>query len=133
MQGQHRSSAGQLQELAVCFLVYRTQSLVASSLQKVALTGVVLLLLVMLSICNMMSRYAVLCYSRKALTAVCCFNVLLYFHKCNSYAFVALGELPAFIAGWCLTLEFGVSGSAVAVSASSISEQIVYDMYCKEV
>lgn len=31
-----------------------------------------------------------------------------------SYAFVALGELPAFIAGLCLTLEFGVSGSAIA-------------------
>eukprot|EP00904_Undaria_pinnatifida_P013419 jgi/Undpi1/9207/HiC_scaffold_26.g11665.m1 len=31
-----------------------------------------------------------------------------------AYAFVALGELPAAITAWCLTLEFGVSGASVA-------------------
>ncbi|CAN0523263.1 unnamed protein product, partial [Ectocarpus sp. 12 AP-2014] len=31
-----------------------------------------------------------------------------------AYAFVALGELPAIITAWCLTLEFGISGAAVA-------------------
>lgn len=36
----------------------------------------------------------------------------------SSYAYVyyALGELPAVIAAWCLTLEYGVSGAAVARS-----------------
>lgn len=33
-----------------------------------------------------------------------------------AYAFVALGELPAVVAGWCLTLEYGVSAAAVARS-----------------
>jgi APA family basic amino acid/polyamine antiporter len=32
------------------------------------------------------------------------------------YANVALGELPAVIAGWCLSLEYGISGAAVARS-----------------
>lgn len=31
-----------------------------------------------------------------------------------SYVYLALGEWPAFIAGWCLTLECGISGAAVA-------------------
>ncbi|CBN77482.1 cationic amino acid transporter-like protein [Ectocarpus siliculosus] len=31
-----------------------------------------------------------------------------------AYAFVALGELPAIVTAWCLTLEFGISGAAVA-------------------
>jgi APA family basic amino acid/polyamine antiporter len=35
-----------------------------------------------------------------------------------AYAYVALGELPAVIAGWCLTLEYGISGAAVARSWS---------------
>jgi len=30
------------------------------------------------------------------------------------YAFVSMGELPAFLTGSCLVLEFLVSGSAVA-------------------
>jgi len=33
-----------------------------------------------------------------------------------AYAFVALGELPAAIVGWCMTLEYGISGAAVAKS-----------------
>ena len=31
-----------------------------------------------------------------------------------AYAYVTLGEVVAFVAGWCLTLEYGVSSSAVA-------------------
>jgi hypothetical protein len=73
---------------------------------------------------HMMSCYVTVCCAvlqqQQGLTAVLCFDALLYRYKHNSYAFVALGELPAFIAGWCLTLEFGVSGSAVAVSASQM-------------
>ena len=39
----------------------------------------------------------------------------------STYAFcyVALGEFPALIAGWCLALEYGVSGAAVARSWSN--------------
>lgn len=29
---------------------------------------------------------------------------------------MALGELPAAIVGWCMTLEYGISGAAVAKS-----------------
>ncbi|CAM9805743.1 unnamed protein product, partial [Discosporangium mesarthrocarpum] len=33
-----------------------------------------------------------------------------------AYTFVSLGELPAVIVGWCLTLEYGLSAAAVARS-----------------
>lgn len=33
-----------------------------------------------------------------------------------AYAYTALGELPAVVAGWYLTLEYGISGAAVARS-----------------
>jgi amino acid transporter len=33
-----------------------------------------------------------------------------------AYAYHALGELPAVVAAWCLTLEYGISGAAVARS-----------------
>ena len=33
-----------------------------------------------------------------------------------AYAYYALGELPAVVAAWCLCLEYGLSGSAVARS-----------------
>eukprot|EP00968_Pinguiococcus_pyrenoidosus_P013977 scaffold1272_cov250-Pinguiococcus_pyrenoidosus.AAC.69 len=33
-----------------------------------------------------------------------------------AYTYVALGELPAVVAGWCLTLEYGISASAIARS-----------------
>ncbi|CAN0488204.1 unnamed protein product, partial [Hapterophycus canaliculatus] len=36
--------------------------------------------------------------------------------RAYAYAFVALGELPAAIVGWCMTLEYGISGAAVARS-----------------
>eukprot|EP00903_Cladosiphon_okamuranus_P014727 g13647.t1 len=42
-----------------------------------------------------------------------------------AYAFVALGELPAMITAWCLTLEFGISGAAVArIWADKVSEWV---------
>lgn len=31
-----------------------------------------------------------------------------------AYTYVAIGELPAVIVGWCLTLEYGISGCAIA-------------------
>lgn len=43
-----------------------------------------------------------------------------------AYAYVALGELPAVIAGWCLTLEYGVSGATVARSwASKVTSWLI--------
>eukprot|EP00596_Hydrurales_sp_CCMP1899_P001461 CAMPEP_0119051938 /NCGR_PEP_ID=MMETSP1177-20130426/73388_1 /TAXON_ID=2985 /ORGANISM="Ochromonas sp, Strain CCMP1899" /LENGTH=120 /DNA_ID=CAMNT_0007031311 /DNA_START=255 /DNA_END=617 /DNA_ORIENTATION=- len=33
-----------------------------------------------------------------------------------AYVYVGLGELPAVIAAWCLSLEYGISGAAVARS-----------------
>ena len=33
-----------------------------------------------------------------------------------AYVYATLGELPAVIAAWCLTLEYGISGAAVARS-----------------
>jgi len=55
----------------------------------------------------------------------CCFSAMSYAEmSCripsagSSYAYVyhALGELPAVLAAWCLCLEYGVSGAAVARS-----------------
>ena len=55
----------------------------------------------------------------------CCFSALSFAELTtripssgSSYAFlyVTLGELPAFLAMWCLTLECGISGAAVARS-----------------
>ena len=49
-----------------------------------------------------------------------------------AYSFYALGEFPAIIAAWCLTLEYGVSGAAVARSwgdkLTSAIESSGYDM-----
>lgn len=36
--------------------------------------------------------------------------------RAYAYAFVALGEMPAAIVGWCMTLEYGFSAAAVAKS-----------------
>ena len=33
-----------------------------------------------------------------------------------AYAYHALGELPAFLAAWFMTLEYGLSGAAIARS-----------------
>jgi APA family basic amino acid/polyamine antiporter len=55
----------------------------------------------------------------------CCFSAMSYAEMSNrmpsagsAYTFVyaTLGELPAYIAGWCLSLECGISGASVARS-----------------
>lgn len=38
-----------------------------------------------------------------------------------SYAYATLGELVAWVCGWCLILEYGVSVAAVAVAGGSTS------------
>ena len=38
-----------------------------------------------------------------------------------SYAMASLGELPAYIVGWCLILEYGVAGAATSVGWASTS------------
>jgi APA family basic amino acid/polyamine antiporter len=56
---------------------------------------------------------------------VCCMNALAYMELSTrvpssgstyAYAYHAIGELPAVIAAWLLTLEYGVSGAGVARS-----------------
>ncbi|ETL97269.1 hypothetical protein L917_05404 [Phytophthora nicotianae] len=66
---------------------------------------------------------------------VCCINALAYMELVTrvpssgstyAYSFYALGELPAVIAAWLLTLEYGISGSGVARSwASKVQEWLV--------
>jgi amino acid transporter len=55
----------------------------------------------------------------------CCFSAMSYAElSCRipsagssyAYVYVGLGELPAVIAAWCLSLEYGISGAAVARS-----------------
>ena len=55
----------------------------------------------------------------------CCFSAVSYAElSCRipsagssfAYVYCALGELPAIIAAWCLSLEYGISGAAVARS-----------------
>jgi amino acid transporter len=66
---------------------------------------------------------------------VCCLNALAFMELVTripssgstyAYSFHALGELPAVIAAWLLTLEYGISGSGVARSwASKVQEWLV--------
>ncbi|KAI9907740.1 hypothetical protein PsorP6_016570 [Peronosclerospora sorghi] len=66
---------------------------------------------------------------------VCCLNALAYMELVTrvpssgstyAYSFYALGELPAVIAAWLLTLEYGISGSGVARSwASKVQEWLI--------
>lgn len=54
---------------------------------------------------------------RRAPVALACENKQSYgHHRAYAYTFVALGELPAAIVGWCMTLEYGISSAAVAKS-----------------
>jgi APA family basic amino acid/polyamine antiporter len=55
----------------------------------------------------------------------CCFSAMSYAELSSripsdgssyTYVYIALGELPAVIAAWCLSLEYGISGAAVARS-----------------
>ena len=45
-----------------------------------------------------------------------------------SYAYAALGALPAWIIGWDLILEYSVAGGVVAVSWSSYLQSVLHDM-----
>jgi len=66
---------------------------------------------------------------------VCCINALAYMELVTrvpssgstyAYSFYALGELPAVVAAWLLTLEYGVSGSGVARSwATKVQDWLV--------
>ncbi|EGZ27100.1 hypothetical protein PHYSODRAFT_473505 [Phytophthora sojae] len=66
---------------------------------------------------------------------VCCINALAFMELVTripssgstyAYSFHALGELPAVIAAWLLTLEYGISGSGVARSwATKVQEWLV--------
>ncbi|GAB9468391.1 Amino acid-polyamine-organocation [Globisporangium polare] len=68
---------------------------------------------------------------------VCCLNALAYMELTTripssgstyAYAYHALGELPAVIAGWLLTLEYAVSGAGVARSwAEKVEAWIMID------
>ncbi|GAB9468392.1 Amino acid-polyamine-organocation [Globisporangium polare] len=68
---------------------------------------------------------------------VCCLNALAYMELTTripssgstyAYAYHALGELPAVIAGWLLTLEYAVSGAGVARSwADKVEDWIIID------
>lgn len=68
---------------------------------------------------------------------VCCMNALAYMELSTrvpssgstyAYAYHAIGELPAVIAAWLLTLEYGVSGAGVARSwAGKVEEWLLED------
>lgn len=45
-----------------------------------------------------------------------------------SYAFATLGELPAYLIGWCLILEYGVAGAATAVGWSEYFNSLLDDV-----
>ncbi len=45
-----------------------------------------------------------------------------------SYAYVTLGELAAWIIGWCLVLEWGLAASVVAVSWSGYVQSALHDL-----
>ncbi len=45
------------------------------------------------------------------------------------YAYATLGELAAFLVGWCLLLEYGVSVSAVAVGWGQYLDELVGGLF----
>ncbi|KAF1329834.1 Amino acid-polyamine-organocation, partial [Globisporangium splendens] len=68
---------------------------------------------------------------------VCCMNALAYMELSTrvpssgstyAYSYHAIGELPAVVAAWLLTLEYGVSGAGVARSwAGKVQEWLQYE------
>ncbi|RLN80512.1 hypothetical protein BBJ28_00010104, partial [Nothophytophthora sp. Chile5] len=68
---------------------------------------------------------------------VCCMNALAYMELTTrvpssgstyAYAYHAIGELPAVVAGWLLTLEYAVSGAGVARSwAQKVEDWVVLE------
>ena len=46
-----------------------------------------------------------------------------------SYAMASLGELPAYIVGWCLILEYGVAASATSVGWAEYFNELTDDVF----
>jgi APA family basic amino acid/polyamine antiporter len=46
-----------------------------------------------------------------------------------SYAFATLGELPAYLIGWCLILEYGVAGAATSVGWAEYFNALLEDLF----
>ncbi len=46
-----------------------------------------------------------------------------------SYAMASLGELPAYIVGWCLILEYGVAGAATSVGWAEYFNELLEDVF----
>src|ERR1700677_3373784 len=65
--------------------------------------------------------FAALCYAELAST-------LPVSGSAYTYAYATLGELPAWIMGWLLILEYGIAASTVAVSWSGYFVSLLKDM-----
>ena len=46
-----------------------------------------------------------------------------------SYAMASLGELPAYLVGWCLILEYGVAGAATSVGWAEYFNELLQDVF----
>lgn len=46
-----------------------------------------------------------------------------------SYAYATMGELVAYLVGWCLLLEYGVSASAIAVGWGQYLNELAFDLF----
>jgi APA family basic amino acid/polyamine antiporter len=46
-----------------------------------------------------------------------------------SYAMASIGELPAYLVGWCLILEYGVAASATSVGWAEYFNQLLDDVF----
>lgn len=46
-----------------------------------------------------------------------------------SYAMATLGELPAYVVGWCLILEYGVAASATSVGWAEYFNELLQDVF----
>lgn len=46
-----------------------------------------------------------------------------------SYAMASLGELPAYVVGWCLILEYGVAGAATSVGWAEYFNELLQDVF----
>lgn len=67
-----------------------------------------------------------------ALTALCYAEVastIPVSGSAYSYSFASLGELPAYIVGWCLILEYGVAGAATSVGWAEYFNALLEDVF----
>ncbi|NEA34904.1 amino acid permease [Streptomyces sp. SID13031] len=67
-----------------------------------------------------------------ALTALCYAEVastIPVSGSAYSYSFASLGELPAYIVGWCLILEYGVAGAATSVGWAEYFNALLDDVF----